>query len=59
MDVIERSASDRFVFSEELELHSKDGTDKEELAHQQMTHAVLKKLKRQILTETSVRRLLL
>jgi len=49
IDVIERSAPERFVFSEERERNAKDGTDKEALAHRQVTHAVLKKLKRCVL----------
>jgi hypothetical protein len=49
LDVIERSAPERFVFSEERERHAKDGTDKEVLAHRQVTHAVLKRLKKCVL----------
>jgi len=49
VDAIEQSAPERFVFSEERERNAKDGTDKEELAHSQVTHAVLKKLKKRVL----------
>jgi hypothetical protein len=49
VDVIERSAPERFVFSEDRERNAKDGTDKEALAHKQVTHAVLKKLKQRVL----------
>ncbi|SDI98436.1 MULTISPECIES: hypothetical protein [Bradyrhizobium] len=45
VDVIERSEPEKFVFSEERERNANDGTDKKELAHKQVTHAVLKKLK--------------
>jgi hypothetical protein len=50
VDVIEKSEPERFVFSEERERNAKDGTDKKARAHEQVTHAVLKKLKQWILS---------
>jgi hypothetical protein len=49
VDVAERSAPESFVFSEERERNAKDGTDKTALAYKQVTHAVLKKLKKIVL----------
>jgi hypothetical protein len=50
-----KSESERFVFSEERERNAKDGTDKKARAHEQVTHAVLKKLKQWILTGQPLR----
>jgi hypothetical protein len=49
IDVIEQSEPEKFVFSEERERNTKDGTDKKVLVHKQVTHAVLKKLKQLVL----------
>jgi hypothetical protein len=50
IDIIEqKSKPDTFVFSEDRERMTQDGTDKAETAHKQITHAVLKKLKSRVL----------
>ena len=50
IDIIEqKSEPETFVFSEDRERMAKDGTDKAEAAHRQITHAVLKKLKGRVL----------
>ena len=49
VDVAERFAPERFVFSEERERNAKDGTDKQALAHKRVLHAVLKRLKKCVL----------
>ena len=46
VDVVERFAPGEIsVFSEERERNAKDGTDKQALAHKQVVHAALKRLK--------------
>ncbi len=50
IDSIEqKSEPQTFVFSEDRERMTQDGTDKAEAAHRQITHAVLKKLKSRVL----------
>jgi hypothetical protein len=43
------------VFSEDRERNAKDGADKEACAHKQVVHAVLKRLKKILLEEPSLR----
>jgi predicted nucleotidyltransferase len=50
VDIIEQSEPKRFVFSEERVRYAMDGTDKKALAHRQVTHAVLKKLKQWVVS---------
>jgi hypothetical protein len=52
VDVVERFAPEGFVFSEERERNARDGTDKQALAHKQVTHAVLGRLKKRVLGES-------
>jgi hypothetical protein len=54
IDVVERFAPERFVFSEERVRNATDGTDKQALAHKQVVHAVLKTLKMRVLGGSSL-----